>query len=519
MAYETLEQALFCLDKTLCVIEKGNALSFNVTDSASGIPPEAYSGGRVLALAPPMPPALLGDPAFCKNHGITYPCYAGSMAHGISSAQLVQAMGNAGMLGFFGTAGLSLEDLNMVLPRLLQQCAAIPFGVNLLNRPDDRAWERTLVELLLQYGVTLVEASAYILPSPELVKYRVTGLRKTDAGTVIIKNNLIAKVSRVETARHFLEPPPPKLLEKLRSDGEITEEEACLAQNIPLATDITVEADSAGHTDHRPALAIFPAVLQIARNIQSERHYSNPPRVGLAGGIGTPAAAAAAFSMGAAYIVTGSVNQACVESGTSPQVRALLARAAQTDVTDAPAADLFERGGTVQVLKKGTRFAERANKLYAVFRNYENLSQIPPEQRMVLEKTIFRKPLEEIWAETAAFFARRNPRQLEMAEKNPKHKMALMFRWYLGNAVQWANAGVQDRIEDYQIWCGPSMGAFNAWTRDTFLEEPARRSAPVVALNLLYGAAMLIRLQMLRAQGLPVETDFHLPVPVETFSA
>ena len=68
--------------------------------------------------------------------------------------------------------------------------------------------------------------------------------------------------------------------------------------------------------------------------------------------------------MGAAYVVTGSVNQACVESGTSPAVRQMLAEAEQADVAMAPAADMFEMGVKVQVLKRGTMFAMRAAKLY-----------------------------------------------------------------------------------------------------------------------------------------------------------
>ena len=63
--------------------------------------------------------------------------------------------------------------------------------------------------------------------------------------------------------------------------------------------------------------------------------------------------------MGAAFVVTGSVNQACIESGSSDIVRKMLAEASQADVTMAPAADMFEMGVKVQVLKRGTMFAMR----------------------------------------------------------------------------------------------------------------------------------------------------------------
>ncbi|MGE1076479.1 hypothetical protein ACQJ22_28560, partial [Pseudomonas fragariae (ex Marin et al. 2024)] len=75
----------------------------------------------------------------------------------------------------------------------------------------------------------------------------------------------------------------------------------------------------------------------------------------------------AAFAMGAAYVCTGSINQACIEAGTSPQVKALLGRAKMDDVAMAPSADMFEIGSKVQVLKGGTMYAMRAQKLYNLY--------------------------------------------------------------------------------------------------------------------------------------------------------
>ena len=74
--------------------------------------------------------------------------------------------------------------------------------------------------------------------------------------------------------------------------------------------------------------------------------------------------------MGAAYVVTGSVNQACVESGASEHTKNLLAHADMADVMMAPAADMFEMGVKVQVLKKGTLFPMRAQKLYELYHRF-----------------------------------------------------------------------------------------------------------------------------------------------------
>src|SRR5690606_24004764 len=114
--------------------------------------------------------------------------------------------------------------------------------------------------------------------------------------------------------------------------------------------------------------------------------YEVRPRVGAAGGIATPASAAAAFSMGAAYVVTGSVNQGCLEAGTSDLVREMLARASSTDVAMAPAADMFEMGVKVQVLGRGTLFPVRAARLYDLYRAHESLEAIPEKVRRELEE-------------------------------------------------------------------------------------------------------------------------------------
>src|SRR5262249_15604249 len=155
--------------------------------------------------------------------------------------------------------------------------------------------------------------------------------------------------------------------------------------------------------------------------------------------------AAAAFAMGAAYIVTGSVNQACVESGSSDLVRQMLAEAGQADVAMAPAADMFEMGVKVQVLKRGTMFPMRAAKLYDLYRTYSSLEAIPEVERSSLEKNLFRTSVDEIWQQTREFFLRRDAAQVPKADADPKHKMALVFRWYLGQSSRWANAGVPDR--------------------------------------------------------------------------
>jgi PfaD family protein len=241
--------------------------------------------------------------------------------------------------------------------------------------------------------------------------------------------------------------------------------------------------------------------------------YRLPLRVGLAGGIATPESAAAAFSMGAAYILTGSINQACIEADTSSLVKEMLASAQQADVIMAPAADMFEMGVKVQVLKRGTMFSMRGAKLYDIYRSFDRFEDVPASQRKLVETSLLKRSFQQEWEHTRSFFMQRDPSQVDRAERNPKHKMALVFRSYLGRASLWAKTGDPERAIDFQIWCGPAMGAFNEWVKGSVLESPGNRKTVVVAMNLLYGAAVMMRLNHLKSQGVHLANHHNKIAP------
>ncbi len=475
-------------------LAEGGDATFGPAAPAAGVLPLA-------AVVPAVPPEQLGDAGFRADHRLRFAYLAGAMANGIGSVEIVEAMSRAGMLGFFGAAGLSLGRVEAALERLQRDLGDAPFGVNLIHSPNEPDHEAATVELFLRRGLRLVEASAYLDLTLPVVRYRVAGIRREADGRIVAPNRIIAKVSRVEVASKFFAPPPEKLLRELVARGDLTPQQAEWAKQVPVAQDITAEADSGGHTDNRPLVALLPTLLALRDRMQSQYGFREPLRVGAAGGVSTPASVAAAFAMGAAYVLTGSINQACVESGSSDAVRKMLAEAGQADVIMAPAADMFEMGVKVQVLKRGTLFAMRAAKLYEIYRTSAGLEAIPAAERVRLEKDIFRLPLEEVWRQTREFWLGRDPKQVERAERDAKHQMALTFRWYLGLSSRWANAGEPGRQVDYQVWCGPAMGAFNEWARGSFLERPENRRVVTVARNLLHGAAVTTRVHMLACQS------------------
>ncbi|WP_414690164.1 PfaD family polyunsaturated fatty acid/polyketide biosynthesis protein [Nostoc sp.] len=471
---------------------------------------------ETLMVAPPLTPQQLGDRDFLAFHGVKYAYMAGAMAGGIASVELVIALGKAGILGSFGAAGLVPSRIEAAINHIQQALPQGPYAFNLIHSPSEEALERHAVDLYLKHGIRTVEASAFLDLTPHIVYYRAAGLSLNASGQIEVKNKIIAKISRQEVATKFLQPAPRKILQQLVEQQLITELQATLAEKVPMADDITTEADSGGHTDNRPLVCLLPAILVLRDQIQQKYCYDKQVRIGAAGGIATPESALAAFMMGASYIVTGSINQSCVEAGSSVHTKNLLAQASMADVIMAPSADMFEMGVKVQLLKHGTLFPMRAQKLYDLYRSYNSIDEIPLQERKKLEEQVFGRNLEAIWQDTVAFFTERDPEQITRANDNPKRKMALIFRWYLGLSSRWSSSGEKGREMDYQIWCGPAIGAFNEWVKESYLAEPNARYVVDVAHHIMTGAAYLYRLQSLKFQGLqmPAHYRYYRPIPL-----
>lgn len=453
-------------------------------DAALAVAAEPVPAGLVAPEAGD--PAVLGSAAFRRAHGARWAYVAGGMYQGIASPALVARMGRAGLPAFLGTGGMAPEAVDAAVAALREALPeAAPWGCNLL--PDRH--ERAVVDICIRHGVRRVEAAAYVEMTPDLVRWRVGGLSAAADGGVVIGRMVLGKVSRPEVADAFLAPPPRDMVEALLADGAISAEQAALAAGVPMCDDLIAEADSGGHTDARSPYALLPAFLRL-RDAAMVRHgYAEPVRVGAAGGIGTPEAAAAAFLMGADFIVTGSVNQCTVEAGTSDVVKDMLQDMGVNDTAYAPSGQFFESGARVQVLRKGTFFPARAGRLYDLYRDGASVEALDAATRARLEEW-FGTTLEAAWADCKAFYP---PAEIARAESLPKQRLALVLRWYFGRATRWALSGEGARKADFQVQCGPALGAFNAWVSGTGLEPWRRRHVDTVAEALMRGAAAVVR--------------------------
>ncbi|WP_157869406.1 PfaD family polyunsaturated fatty acid/polyketide biosynthesis protein, partial [Streptomyces hirsutus] len=458
--------------------------------SAAPVPPAATAPQTDGARVAHRPGTVLGSARFREVYRTRHAYVAGSMYQGIASTDLVVRMAENGLFGFFGTGGLSLTEIGAALDdieRRLPPGAA--YGMNLLHDMADAELERATVELFLRRGVRFVEAAAFTRVTAPLVLFRAKGAHRDAGGGPVAARQVLAKVSRPEVARQFLAPPAPELLARLVAEGALTRDEAAVAAELPVASDLCVESDSGGHTDQGVALALVPTIRRL-REHAAPATGGEPVRVGAAGGIGTPEAVAACFLLGADFVLTGSVNQCSPQASTSDAVKDLLAGLDVQDVAYAPAGDLFEIGSRVQVVRRGTMFPARANQLHDLYRRHERLEDIDARTLSVLERTCFRRSVAEVWEEVVRHYRDTGRPQIARdAERDPRRRMALVLRWYFADSTRAALDGAKDNTANFQIHCGPAMGAFNRLVEGTALESWRRRDVDAIADLLMTGAA------------------------------
>ncbi|MFF8652525.1 ACP S-malonyltransferase [Streptomyces huasconensis] len=435
------------------VVEARPAVAEAEPPVVAGEPVAARDGGG---------PAALGAAAFRERYGLRYAYLAGAMYGGVSGADLLVRLGKAGGMGFFGTAGLPLDEVGKGLDAVRAGLGADgPYGANLLHQHTDPDRESALVDLFLREGVRTVEASGFLRITPALVRYRLSGGR------------VLAKVSSTDMAAAFLAPAPPALVRELVDSGQVREDDAARYAGLPLADDLCVETGSGWYDAVGSLTTLLPAVLRLR-----DAAAGPGPRVhvGAAGGIGSPEAAAAAFLLGADFVLTGSINQCTPEADTSTAVKDLLQSLDVHDVALAPAAEMFELGVRAQVVKRGVFLPARATKLHDLWRRHDSLDAIDAPTRRQIEEKFLRGPLAS--ASQAG---------------DPKRRMADAFRSYLDRGFELARRGEPGRTVDYLIYCGPAMGAFNSWARGTVLESWQSRHVDAIAEQLMTETAALLR--------------------------
>jgi trans-AT polyketide synthase/acyltransferase/oxidoreductase domain-containing protein len=432
----------------------------------------------------------LGDQEFIKDYDLKYPYVIGPMYKNISSKEMVVKAGSSGMLAILGTGGLPHQEIEDAIKYIRENLKNRNcFGVNLIYDVADPQSENGLVDLYLKNGVSNLQVSFYMGITEALVRFRLSGIHKNESGEIIAPHKIICKVSRPETAEAFMSPPPARFVDSLVKKKFITAEEARLASEIPMANDLCVEGDPAGYTNHGSLFASLPVIIALRDKLARAFNFRKKIRVGAAGAIATPKAAAAAFMMGADFILTGSVNQCTVEANISNDAKDMLAQLDIQDTCYVPALSMFEMGAKVQVMKKGVFFHVRANRLYEIYKNHNSFDEINPDVKRTIEEKYFKENSKQVFEKCKKIFSYD---EIEKANNDPKKKMALLFKWYLYDAFDMAKKGDKENSIDFQIYCSPGMGAFNNWVKGTHLENWRNRYVNEIGIEILRGAEAIL---------------------------
>ncbi|MFS0762814.1 ACP S-malonyltransferase [Peribacillus phoenicis] len=420
----------------------------------------------------------IGDQEFCEDYNVIYPYVIGSMHKGISSPNLVAKMAQNGFLSFLGTGSLEINEVEKIIletKKIVRE--GQNFGCNLVANIHNSFKEDEIINLFLKHNISSIEASGFWTISPSLLKFRAKGLRLSENGEILIKNKILIKLSRVETAMEFLSVPPQPLIDQLIKKGQITFDEARMLQQVPLVDDICVMGDSGGETSQANLNLLLPTIIRLRDESTREKSLNKRVRIGAGGGIGTPEAAAIAFLLGADFVLTGSINQCTVEAETSNLVKDMLQKVDLHDTSYVPSANDLEVRGQTQVVKKGVFFPARANKLYDLLKQYKNISDMDSKTKEMIEKKYLNEGIQTILRYEEQVSTDNRP--------TSNNTMQTILKFYLNNTVQLAINGESSQKVNFNIYCGPALGAFNRWVKGTELEEWNNRHIDVISRKIM----------------------------------
>ena len=158
-----LRRKLLQFDQPLYAVHANGQMGLAVSGN---IQPLNEKPSNLAGWLPPLPFKNFGDRGFCDTYQVQAACYAGGMANAIASEEMVSTLGKSGLMGSFGSGGLSLERLQSAIAAIQAALPQGPYLFNLLHNPFDPDMEMKTVELFLKSGIHAVEAAAYVSLTP-----------------------------------------------------------------------------------------------------------------------------------------------------------------------------------------------------------------------------------------------------------------------------------------------------------------------------------------------------------------
>ena len=459
----------------------------------------------ICAMLPPQKLSSLGNESFQEAHGVKYSYCVAPFEGRVCSPELVAELAKNGILGFCPVEYMDNHEVNETISKLRSLSEGKPFGVGYKYHPHHPDLEEHMLELFVSADVPRLFLSHYVQATKAMVHYRLTGLRADEKGNPIAKHQLFIRVPHAGLAEYFAQPAPRSLVEALVAEGRLTEEEGELGRKLPLSQDIIVDGDVSRTGGKLDVVSLFPTLRYSLRKARIGRGMD--VRIGMAGELATPEAINAAFKMGADFVVTGAVNGLTVEARGSALRKELLAKAKAEDFVAAPSFEYLEADYRVRVTKFGTMFATKANRMEELYRSTDSLEELSREGLTFLEDKVFQCSLVEAYENAEPFLRKWWPNLVEEARGSSKARASLLLKWYLYESNQWAIDGIKGRQMDFQVRGDGSIGSFNLWRENTDFGDISKITVVQLALNLLKGAAVISRMQVLKEHGVPIPKE------------
>ena len=432
-----------------------------------------YPSFRVLGTLPPLYPEWLGDRAFGEAHGVRFPYVAGEMANGIATtAAGGRRWRRAGCSGSSARPGSTPERVEAGVDEIAAR--ARTGGAHLGREPHPLARtspssRRRSPSCTSRAACGASTASAFMGLTPASCATRATGF-DADAGRAHRAH--APRVREGLAARGGAAVPVARAAADARSTcsprGQLTRDEADAGRGTCRSprTSPSRPTPAATPTTGRSARCC-PIILALRDELAAQHGYARAdPRSARRAGSARRTRVAAAFALGAAYVLTGSVNQARVESGLSRRTASRCSPQAEHRRRDHGAGRRHVRAGVkVQVLqaRHDVRGA-RARSCTSSTATYAVLEAMPPRTRARSSRSemLRRRASTRSGRRRERSVAARDPRELDARRARPEAPMALVFRWYLGPVEP-----VGDRRRPERGGSTTRSGAGPRWARST----------------------------------------------------
>jgi NAD(P)H-dependent flavin oxidoreductase YrpB (nitropropane dioxygenase family) len=254
-----------------------------------------------------------------ERFGIEFPIYAFTHCRDV-----VVAVSKAGGLGVLGAVGFSVEQLQIELDWIDEHIGDKPYGVDIvLPAKYDGAGEMDLDKLTGQLQDMIPdEHRAFVrqildehdVPDLPADEERGSGLMGWNAATAVPQVEEILRHPNVVMVANALGTPPPDLVQQIQASGRavgaLCGTPAQAGRHAAAGLDFVIAQgyEGGGHTGDIGSVVLWPQVIDEVA----------PVPVLAAGGIGNGRQMAAALSMGAAGVWTGSLWLAVEEAAASP---------------------------------------------------------------------------------------------------------------------------------------------------------------------------------------------------------